>query len=177
MSNFILCLDSKVKTDSSCAAAYLQLYSITKATRLRAAPLPMAGKCKKILSSPTGRMYTISTAEDNSKQRLRGVQSSTNREYFLPFFNHTPAHDRFYEGERDSFNQPAMRGLKRNPRKKHPHHAELLSGHDGGRATLPTAASRSIWMTFHNTLPIQSPSPTRSPTLFLRSQLPLLTYH
>ena len=35
----------------------------------------------------------------------------------LPYFYHTSAHDRFYEGERPSFNQPAKGGSQGNIRK------------------------------------------------------------
>ena len=74
----------------------------------------------------------------------------------LPFFYHTSTHDRFYEGERPSFDQPRQSG--RNPREQRPRRSELLSGFVTGRATLPVAGSRSIRMSFHN-LPIEVPPP------------------
>ena len=89
----------------------------------------------------------------------------------LPYFYHTSAHDRFYEGERPSFNQPAMGGSQGNIREKRPRRAELLSGLVSGRATLPVGASRSIRMTFHN-LPIQMPPPPA-----VQSQSSDHTYH
>lgn len=76
----------------------------------------------------------------------------------LPYFYHTSAHDRFYEGERQGFNLPATCGSMGNPRHKRPRRAELLSGLVSGRATLPVGTSRSIRMTFHN-LPTQMPPP------------------
>lgn len=77
----------------------------------------------------------------------------------LPYFYHTSSHDRFYEGERPSFDQSAK--STRNPRHQRPRRAELLSGMAHGRATLPVAGSRSVRMRFHN-LPIEMPPPPDS---------------
>ena len=74
----------------------------------------------------------------------------------LPFFYHTSSLDRFYEGERGSFNLPAVGESKKDRHMKHPQRAELLSSMVAGRATLPTVPSHSIRMTFHS-LPIDMP--------------------
>lgn len=74
----------------------------------------------------------------------------------LPFYYYTSSHDRFYEGERPSFDEPGV--SRRNPREQRPRRSELVSTMVSGRATLPVPGSKSIRMQFHN-LPIEMPPP------------------
>lgn len=74
----------------------------------------------------------------------------------LGFYYHTSGHDRFYEGERPSFDVPAE--SKRNSRKQRVRKREQLSQLVFGRATLPAPGARSIRMQYHN-VPIELPPP------------------
>ncbi len=74
----------------------------------------------------------------------------------LPFYYHTSTHDRFYEGDRPSFDE--KRGMsKGNPRAQRLRAVEQLS-HMQGRVTLPAPGSRSIRSTYHNK-PVDQPPP------------------
>lgn len=77
----------------------------------------------------------------------------------LPFFYHTSSHDRFYEGDRPSFDE--VRGKsKQNPRAQRPRLVEQLS-HMQGRVTLPKPGERSTRSTYHNKPVDQPPPPSR----------------
>ena len=77
----------------------------------------------------------------------------------LPFYYHTSTHDRFYEGDRPSFDE--IRGSsKRNPRMQRSRAVEQLS-HMQGRVTLPTPGSRSTRNTYHKKPIDQPPPPTQ----------------
>lgn len=116
-----------------------------------------------ILRDLVGANFTLKTVQHTWRKVCAEITKRQDPE--LPFFYHTSAHDRFYEGERPSFSQPDEGGSKRNSREKRPRRSELLSGLVSGRATLSVAASRSIRMTFHN-LPLQMPPP---PTILPQS--------
>ena len=75
----------------------------------------------------------------------------------LPFYYHTSSHDRFYEGDRPSFDQLQGKSSKNNPRTQRSRVVEQLS-HMAGRVSLPTAGSRSTRSTYHNK-PIELPPP------------------
>ena len=58
----------------------------------------------------------------------------------LGFFYHTAAHDRFYEGDRQRFDVPAKKGVKKQRVRKREQLAQLVCG----RATLPVPGARSV---------------------------------
>ncbi|SMN01540.1 hypothetical protein SPONN_2619 [uncultured Candidatus Thioglobus sp.] len=74
----------------------------------------------------------------------------------LPYYYHTSNHDRFYEGDRPSFDVPGK--SRRNLRNLHPRRRELLSTLVRGRASLPVPGSKSIRVQYHN-LPVDMPPP------------------
>ena len=57
----------------------------------------------------------------------------------LPFHYHTSAHQRFYENEMPSFNEPKTKQKQdRAPRR------ELMAGNVSGRASFPVRSSLSV---------------------------------
>lgn len=75
----------------------------------------------------------------------------------LPFFYFTSSHDRFYEGTRPDFSQPATKS-KRNPRHQRPRRFEQSGTLAKGRVTLPVPGTKSLRMQFHN-VPVDMPPP------------------
>ena len=80
----------------------------------------------------------------------------------LGFFYHTAAHDRFYEGDRQRFDVPAKKGVKKQRVRKREQLAQLVCG----RATLPVPGARSVRLQYHN-IPVELPPPpcTHTPHL------------
>lgn len=77
----------------------------------------------------------------------------------LPFYYYTSSHDRFYEGTRPSFNEPAKEQKnKRLPRGEQVHAASLSSG----RATLPVKGTLMVRPKFHKH-PVNIPPPSHIP--------------
>ncbi len=77
----------------------------------------------------------------------------------LPFYYFTSSHDRFYEGERPSFDQPA-----RKPRKSiRLPSIESSAVFKSGRASLPRNKSLHVRAQFHNP-PVECPPPPSVPT-------------
>lgn len=75
----------------------------------------------------------------------------------LPYYYYTSAHDRFYEGDRPSFNEPKQQTREvRLPRRE-------LSCFTSGRATLPVRGTLHTRATFHN-LPVDLPPPPGVPS-------------
>ena len=75
----------------------------------------------------------------------------------LPFYYFTASHDRFYEGPREPFNQPAKKKhTKRTPR------GEQIVSIASGRATLPVRGTLTIRPQFHKH-PISLPPPQSKP--------------
>ena len=76
----------------------------------------------------------------------------------LKFYYHTSTHQRFYEGERPDFSQPASRP-RREPRAPR---RELISGNVGGRTVLAQRGASSLRTQFHN-VPVELPPPPSMP--------------
>jgi len=71
----------------------------------------------------------------------------------LPFHYYTTSHQRYYEGELPSFNQPPvkLKVPKRPPTRE-------LMGSIGPRVSLPVRGSLSVRASFHN-IPVDLPPP------------------
>ncbi len=110
-----------------------------------------------ILRDMVGKDFTLKQVQQAWRKAC--AEMTKRLDPTLPYFYHTSSHDRFYEGERPSFDEPGK--SKRNPRHKRPRCMELLSTLAIGRASLPVPGSRSVRMQFHN-LPIQMPPPPDS---------------
>ena len=77
----------------------------------------------------------------------------------LPFYYHTSAHTRYYEGPLPDFNEPAIktrREGRRVPRREQP------AAFAPRRATMPVRGSLAVRATFHN-LPLELPPPPTGP--------------
>ena len=74
----------------------------------------------------------------------------------MPFYYHTSHHDRFYEGPRPDFDQPAK--SVRNPRHQRIPRKDRLGLLVSGRATMPVTGSISTRMRYHN-VPVELPPP------------------
>ena len=75
----------------------------------------------------------------------------------LPYYYYTSAHDRFYEGDRPSFNE-----AKKNKKKTRLPQREIAS-FVSGRATLPVRGTLHTRAIFHN-LPVDLPPPPSMPS-------------
>lgn len=76
----------------------------------------------------------------------------------LKFYYHTSTHQRFYEGERPDYSQPASKP-RREPRASR---RDLISGNIGGRTVLTTRGASSVRTQFHN-VPVELPPPPSIP--------------
>ena len=74
----------------------------------------------------------------------------------LPFFYYTSTHDRFFEGDRQSFDKYVK--PVSNPREQRVRRREQPGNLAVGRATLIKAGAKSIRRQFHN-LPVELPPP------------------
>lgn len=79
----------------------------------------------------------------------------------LPYYYHTSAHDRFYEGPRPDFDEVNTRSSQ-NPRHQRISRKDRVGLLAPGRASMPTSGALSTRMTFHN-LPIELPPPPNAP--------------
>ena len=76
----------------------------------------------------------------------------------LPFYYHTSAHQRFYENEMPSFNEPKTKQKQdRAPRR------ELMAGNVSRRASFPVRSVLSVRAQFHN-VPVNLPPPITAST-------------
>ena len=85
-------------------------------------------------------------------EKLVYIEMSKRLDPQLPYYYHTSSHDRYYEGERPSFDVQS----KPKSRVVRPRRRELVSTLMSGRASLPVAGSKSVRMQFHN-LPVDIP--------------------
>ena len=104
-----------------------------------------------------GKHFTLRTAQYNWRKVCVEFTKRMNPD--LPFYYHTSSHDRFYEGDRPSFDAPGK--SKSNPRNRRVRKREQLSQMVFGRATLPTPGARSVRMEYHN-VPVELPPPPAS---------------
>ena len=74
----------------------------------------------------------------------------------LPFYYYTSTHERFYEGERQSFDKFVK--PKRNPRHQRVRTREQPGNLATGRTTLIKTGEKSVHRQFHN-LPVELPPP------------------
>lgn len=107
-----------------------------------------------ILRDMVGQHFTVRQVRYNWRKACCEFSKRLDPE--LPFYYYTSSHDRFYEGERPSFDVPGQ--SKRNPRKQRVRRREQLSHLVYGRATLAKPGARSTRMEHHN-LPIELPPP------------------
>lgn len=75
----------------------------------------------------------------------------------LPFYYHTSANQRFFEGDRPDFSQPQLK-----PRVQRAARRELMTGGVGGRTSLVQRGAASIRAKFHN-VPVDLPPPPSIP--------------
>lgn len=75
----------------------------------------------------------------------------------LPFYYHTSAHQRFFEGDRPDFSEPRL-----EPRVQRAARRELMTA-VGGRTSLAKRGATSIRAKFHN-VPVELPPPPNVPT-------------
>lgn len=106
-----------------------------------------------VLRDTVGKDFTLKQVQ--YAWRRACVEVSKRLDPHLPFYYHSSSHDRFYEGERPSFDEP-VGSSKRNERNLRPRRRELLSTLDYGRASLPVTGSKSVRLQFHN-LPVDMP--------------------
>ena len=99
-----------------------------------------------------GKHFTVRNA--HSKRRKVCLELSKRLNPDLGYYYHTSEHDRFYEGERPTFDVAA----KKKPKQKRVRTREQLSELVFCRATLPIPGARSVRMEFHN-LPVELPPP------------------
>ena len=76
----------------------------------------------------------------------------------LPFFYHTSANRRFFEGDRPDFSKPQLK-----PRVQRAARRELMTKGVGGRTSLAQRGAASIRAKFHN-VPVELPPPPNAPT-------------
>ena len=107
-----------------------------------------------IMRDLAGKYFTVRVARYNWRKVC--IEFSKRLDPNLGYFYHTASHDRFYEGERPSFDTPAE--SKRNPRKQRVRRRDQLSQLVYGRATLPIPGARSVRLQYHN-VPIELPPP------------------
>ncbi len=106
-----------------------------------------------ILRDLVGKHFTLHTVKYTWRKIC--IEFAKRMDPRLPFFYYTSSHDRFYEGERPSFDAPATSA--RNPRNQRKRRVELLSGMHG-RITLPKPGDRSTRNKYHN-VPVDHPPP------------------
>ena len=106
-----------------------------------------------ILRDMVGKHFTLHTVKYNWRKVC--IELSKRLDPSLPYYYHTSSHDRFYEGERPSFDE--LGKSKRNPRSQRTQRIEQLSGMQG-RITLSKPGERSTRNTFHN-VPVDHPPP------------------
>ena len=103
-----------------------------------------------------GKHFTVRIARYNWRKVCLELSKRLNPD--LGYYYHTSEHDRFYEGERPTFDDPAKKTMKHKRVRRREQLSELVFG----RVTLPTPGARSIRMKFHN-LPVELPPP---PTVY-----------
>ena len=108
-----------------------------------------------IMRDLSGKHFTVRMAKYNWRKVCLEFSKRINPD--LGFFYHTSSHDRFYEGDRPSFDAPGK--SKRNPRNQRLRKRDVLSQTVYGRATLPTPGARSLRLQFHN-VPVELPPPS-----------------
>ena len=82
----------------------------------------------------------------------------------LPFYYHTCSHDRFYEGPRQSFDQPGSTS-SRNPRQQRPQQSELIALTAPSRVSMAQSVAQSARTKFYNP-PSELPPPPNAPITF-----------
>ena len=97
-----------------------------------------------------GKDFTLKQVQHG--WRKASIEMSKRLDPQLPYYYHTSSHDRYYEGERPSFDVQS----KPKSRVVRPRRRELVSTLMSGRASLPVAGSKSVRMQFHN-LPVDVP--------------------
>lgn len=107
-----------------------------------------------IMRDLAGKHFTVRTASYNWRKVC--LEFSKRLDPDLGFYYHTSSHDRFYEGERPSFDIQASGKSSRNPRNQRVRRRDQLSQMVFGRVTLPTPGARSVCMQYHN-VPVELP--------------------
>ena len=102
-----------------------------------------------VLRDQLGKHFTLKQVKFEWRKVCNEFQKRTDPE--LPYYYYTSNHDRFYEGQRPSFNEPS-KAKKRKHRV--PRRERLLFV--SGRASLPQRGSGSVRSRFHN-VPLELP--------------------
>ena len=105
-----------------------------------------------IMRDLAGKHFTCRSAKYNWRKVC--LEFSKRLDPELGFYYYTSGHDRFYEGERPSFDVPDK--SKRNPRNQRVRTRGQLFQLVYGRATLPVPGARSVRMQYHN-VPVEIP--------------------
>ena len=109
-----------------------------------------------IMRDLVGSHFTLQTVKYNWRKVCN--EFSKRLDPANPFYYHTSTHDRFYEGDRPSFDEQGT--SKNNPRTQRPRLVEQLY-HMQGRMTIPNPGERSTRSTYHNKPLEQPPPPSR----------------
>ena len=110
-----------------------------------------------IMRDLAGKHFTLRTWKYNWRKVC--LELSKRLDPDLGFFYHTSSHDRFYEGDRPSFDKGGT--SSRNPWNRRVRRRELLSDMVFGRATLSEPGATSLRLQFHN-VPVELPPPPSS---------------
>ena len=121
-------------------------HSSTKPEHPRAASTDDVECLFSIMRDLCGSHFTVRQARYNWRKVC--LEFSKRLDPELKYYYHTSSHDRFYEGERISFDVPNT--SKRNPRHQRVRRKELLSDLVIGRVSLPQPGAKSVRMQFQN---------------------------
>ena len=110
-----------------------------------------------VMRDSIGKNFTTKEIKFSFRKICNEFMKRLNPE--LPFYYHTSAHSRFYEGSLPSFSETSTkrkRKYKRVPRQ------QQQSAFAPRRATMPIKGSLSLRTQFHN-IPIELPPPPKGP--------------
>lgn len=107
-----------------------------------------------LLRNMPGNHFTVKEVRVCWRKLCNEFSKRLNRD--LPFYYYTSKHERFYEGDRPSFD--IFRKAKRKPCQQRVRSREQPGYLAPGRATMVTAGVQSIRRKFHN-LPVELPPP------------------
>lgn len=108
-----------------------------------------------LLRSMIGNHFTVKDVQITWRKLC--IEFTKRLDKDLPFFYSTSKHERFFEGDRPSFNQ--FQKPKSNPRHQRVRRREQPGNLAPGRATLVQSGAKSVRRQFHN-LPVELPPPT-----------------
>ena len=110
-----------------------------------------------VMRDLVGKSFVLRKVWDEWRKINEEYSKRLNRS--LPFYYHSAAHDRFYEGDKPQFNKP--RSTTTRLEQARPARREMGALHAIGRASIvsnPVRGSQHIRQKFHN-LPVPLPQP------------------